>query len=109
LHLLNELDLLLKLRVVGGSQGVALEVSFLTGFISTLVLCFEFLEPRHVHHSLHVGPLGAVLLEHGGDARDRLLADLIPGREREVGLILDGLPRNLFIFLIVEGKHSRHQ
>jgi hypothetical protein len=110
LHLLDKFNLRLKFGIVGCGQGIVLELAGILGTTgTTAVFHTKILEPGHIHDLLHVGSLSTVLLEHGSHYIDGLVANLLPGVEREIRRILDSLSRNLLVLFIVERKYSRKE
>jgi hypothetical protein len=103
------LDLLRNLGRIRLSQRVRLELRAVPG-LSPCLLCFCIVrKPFHREHLLETRPLGAVFFEQGSANGDGCLADLVPGTKRKVGRVLDGLASNLFVVLVVEGKHATQQ
>ena len=63
-------------------------------------------EPLHVHDSLKISPLVAILFQQGLADIFGGLADTLPRMEGEVGGVLNGLACDFFVILVVKGEHA---
>jgi len=82
-------------------QGVGFELAK-----SAFVLNLQRGVPGHVKTLLKSRALVTVLVQEGRAYIDGLLADVLPGIKVELRGILDRLPCNFFVILIIEGEDS---
>ena len=106
---LDLLDLGLDLLAVGVGERVGLEARLWRGLTPGLRHVLEVVEPLHAQDLFQVGATMPILFEQHRADVFRLLTYALPRMEREVGSVLDRLPCDLLVVLIVKGKHATQQ
>lgn len=88
---------------------VSLESGLGAGLAAGLRDVRVLVEPLHVEDALQVGPPVAIFLQKRRANVLGGLTDALPRVEREIGRVLDRLPRDLLVVLVVERQNAREQ